>query len=219
MLYGYILIKSIFNTLLCAYKVLSVNIMANPCDNIEFCSYICRISWLVSTPAGSEALKNKFNEILQILLNTTIVTFTPHADAVLTGTRVSHKLTYELINLCFMAQTPHFIACYPLIRQILVDETARIHQMHLDKYCQMYHKDIDTVTATELARAMTLGIRVSYKTATRKFATHFGVAFLHMQVVRKNSRLSRTIQRDIYASKDIYTAADLFKYLISIGRA
>lgn len=189
--------------------------MENPCDNIEFCSCICRISCLVSTPAGSEALKNKFNEILQILLNTTAVTFTPNDYAMQTSTSIS----YKLINLCFMVQTTHVIECYPRIRQILVDETARIHQMHLDRYCQMYLKDINTVTATELARAMTLGIRVSYKTATRKFATHFGVAFLHMQVVRKNSRLYHTIQRDIYASKDIYTAADLFKYLVSIGRA
>lgn len=193
--------------------------MANPCDNLEFCSCICRIFELVSTPAGSEALKNKFSEILQTLLNTTFVTFTPKTDAVLAGTRVSHKLTSELIHLCFTAQPTHVVECYPRIRQILVDETNRIHQMHLDRYCQMYRKDIGTVTATELAHAMTLGIHVSYKTTTREFATHFGVAFLHMQVVNKNSRLGRTIQCDISKSNDIYTAADLFKYLVSIGRS
>lgn len=193
--------------------------MTNPCDNLEFCSCLCRIVELVSTPAGSEALKNKFSEILQTLLNTTFVTFTPNADAVLSGTRVSHKLTCEMIHLFFTAQTTHVVECYPRIRQILVDETARIHQMHLDRYCHMYNKDIETVTATELTHAMTRGINVSYKTATRKFATHFGIAFLHNHVVSKNSRLGRAIQLDIFKSNDIYTAVDLFKYLVSIGRS
>ena len=184
----------------------------NP-DNIVFCHGLKVLFDTVSTTVGYNALKNEMTEILKLLLNTNAITFAPKADM------KPHELKLDFFRLCFTVTVEHFVETYPHIQQLLLAEIDRIHYGHLADYCSMYGKNINTVTATELARAMIRGIDVSYRDATGNKATHFGVAFLHMGMIRRGSNLERVIKMDIQKNAAYYNANDLFKHLIANGRA
>jgi hypothetical protein len=185
-------------------------------DNDAFNHALCRLFGLVNTPAGSTALRNKLPEILKMILDTKLpVTTVDEVQCI----RVSNELICEFIKLLFTIPAERLVATYPEIRKILQDDIARIHNEQLVNFCTMYRLDPETATATELARAMTRGIRVSFRDTTGNKATHFGTAFLHMGVIHKKSKLERAIKNDIFKFADFYSASDLFRYLIAKGRA
>ena len=167
----------------------------------------------MSSPVGYTALKNKMPELFKLLLNTNAIEFTCNADM------RPDELKLDFIRLCFTVSVEHFVETYPHIQQLLLDEIDCIHYNHLSDYCDLYCKDINTVTATELAHAMIRGIDVKYRNVTGRDATHFGVAFLHLGMIREGSNLERVIKDDIQKFSAYYSANDLFKYLIAEGRA
>jgi hypothetical protein len=182
-------------------------------DCNEFCHGLKVLCNITSTPVGNTALKNTMSKLFAILLDTNSTTFSPKADM------KPFELKLDFIQLCFAVTVEWFVKTYPRIQQILLDEIDRIHYDHLSEYCSIYRKNIDTVTATELARAMIRGIGVSYRDATGNKATHFGVAFLHLGMIHKYSNLEHVIKTDINKFSDVYSANDLFAHLIANGRA
>jgi hypothetical protein len=188
---------------------------AAPAHNgdIDFCRSLKDLFNTLSTTVGYNAFKNEMTEILKLLLNTDAITFAPNADM------KPHELKLDFIRLCFTVTVEHFVETYPRIQQLLLAEIDRIHYGHLADYCSMYRKDINTVTATELAREMIRGIDVSYHDTTGNKATHFGVAFLHLGMIRRGSNLEHVIKKDIQKNAAYYNANDLFKHLIANGRA
>ena len=185
----------------------------NNTENDDFCRGLKVLFDIISTTVGYTALKNEIPDIVKLLLNTDAITFTVKEDM------KPFELKSDFIRLCFTVKADYFIAIYPHIQKQLQEEIDRIHYGNLSDYCLMYHKNINTVTATELACAMIRGINVSYRDATGNMANHFGVAFLHLGMIRKNSRLEHVIKKDIQKFSDYYSANDLFKFLIANGRA
>lgn len=182
-----------------------------PVPDRRFAACIIGFITLISSPAGTEALRNKWSAIFRELLGLNIG-ITINADT------STHDLKFAMMNLFYRITRDRVIANYPKVKQILLNEIEQVNRNWLVWYCSCYGLNSATVTATELARAVTDTVAVTYRDTTGINSTHTGSAFLHLGVIHKHSRLGRKIWSDIFDHSNVFSIHEMIEYLVLHGR-